>query len=436
MTMRFRALCAMALLGGLTLGATSCEKEKPRVEVKTGKAPEKKGNTEGSNAAKPGEQQKPGGDPPSGGGQNPPGGGGENPPNGGGQNPPNGGGQNPPGGGGENPDGKVWKVSARWASSDGRQYDELDIKNLIKTPESITLAMLKDLVTFSAKAGEETKEVPATHLRLEKFKYNLLLEKITMKLSYSGTATSDVELEFRVREWYERKVKVNGEFVKGIYLIAAYNYASNMMGDLFGFKEGDRIQYDRSKEIMKSLQWDDNKLSISFYIEDKDLDEVGHVQLTKVLSGFLPVGRLSKGLEIRADNEMIDFVKWYIKSKGNRIPSPEAMGNILQRAKREGRDLGNLMRGCDYKLDGKEMKPTEIGGSNTEFELTPETGLIAHLKRPTFKVKKVEKDVVAPGTLIVSLYLSTIKEDSSDLLHVSDGADDELIRLELPNILP
>ncbi|PID89832.1 MAG: hypothetical protein CSA97_06060 [Bacteroidetes bacterium] len=327
---------------------------------------------------------------------------------------------------------KVWRVSASWVNETGEQYALIDLKDLLKTPEQITLDRFKDLVRFSAKSGGETKVVSSDDLKLESLKYSLADERIELKVGYGGSA-SNVQLDFQKQKWYDRRIQPEQDFIEGIYLIACYNFASNMMGNLFGFRDGGRFRFDRAQDVGKGLQWEDNSMTLSFWVEDSELPEVGSLQLTKSLSGFLPVVNLSKGLKVQASNEMLRFVKWYIGKKNNKIPSATAMENILQNANREGTDLGNLMRTCDYELDGQEMRPAEMGG-NKFFELTPEEGLIAHLKRLKFKVEKVEKDGSVPGMLVVSLYLHSIEEERSGVLYVSDGDEGKPIRLELPNV--
>ncbi|AFL98018.1 hypothetical protein [Ornithobacterium rhinotracheale] len=181
------------------------------------------------------------------------------------------------------------------SGADNQKYDAAYFSQFIKIFSSSPNG--NNFYTFQA---EDFKDV-----EIKDLKFDIGRNVITFKTSYKGVKSEITSsLKFDLANFYDRKIKINEDFVASHYMRGIYEELGGFIGNL--------LNYDDEKynlELAGSKNKDESNNSLGFSIRVTDKKDKYITTVYKNISGFRPLSSLQEELSIAPTYELREKIK-------------------------------------------------------------------------------------------------------------------------------
>lgn len=181
------------------------------------------------------------------------------------------------------------------SGADNQKYDAAYFSQFIKIFSSSPNG--NNFYTFQA---EDFKDV-----EIKDLKFDIGRNVITFKTSYKGVKSEITSsLKFDLANFYDRKIKINEDFVASHYMRGIYEELGGFIGNL--------LNYDDEKynlELAGSKNKDESNNSLGFSIRVTDKKDKYITTVYKNISGFKPLSSLQEELSIAPTYELREKIK-------------------------------------------------------------------------------------------------------------------------------
>ncbi|MGV4530332.1 hypothetical protein [Ornithobacterium rhinotracheale] len=181
------------------------------------------------------------------------------------------------------------------SGADNQKYDAAYFSQFIKIFSSSPNG--NNFYTFQA---EDFKDV-----EIKDLKFDIGRNVITFKTSYKGVKSEITSsLKFDLANFYDRKIKINEDFVASHYMRGIYEELGGFIGNLLNY---DDEKYNLELAGAKNKDESNNSLGFSIRVTDKKDKYITTVY--KNISGFKPLSSLQEELSIAPTYELREKIK-------------------------------------------------------------------------------------------------------------------------------
>lgn len=218
------------------------------------------------------------------------------------------------------------------SGADNQKYDAAYFSQFIKIFSSSPNG--NNFYTFQA---EDFKDV-----EIKDLKFDIGRNVITFKTSYKGVKSEITSsLKFDLANFYDRKIKINEDFVASHYMRGIYEELGGFIGNL--------LNYDDEKynlELAGSKNKDESNNSLGFSIRVTDKKDKYITTVYKNISGFRPLSSLQEELSIAPTYELREKIKEKIDRNKRNI-------SLLELLKPS---VNEWMKSADFYLNNTDLE--------------------------------------------------------------------------------
>lgn len=197
-------------------------------------------------------------------------------------------------------------------------YTQLDFDSFyrLKETNALTAEKLASLVSFYSSEVDGTYMYPFTeedikHMVLSDFTY--AQNTLSFVITYNKVRSKErVSLSFDKNEYYQRKVTINDQEVKKIYMRGVYENPALFNGRI--------ISYDATRyavivnESAKNKSDHSNTLTLRFTLRANDGSENNLAEFEKTFIDFKPLKDLTKDLTPQSTASLVEYMQKRIKA--------------------------------------------------------------------------------------------------------------------------
>lgn len=213
------------------------------------------------------------------------------------------------------------RCQIEWVATEDKRYTDFDLEGLMldKQFEKYTLSYLRPFIKLysSAPGGNIYTFVDEDYQNttIKSIQYNRTSEQLELTISYKGISSNVLILSFKLREYFDRKVKLKTNFASSRYAEGFCKHPDLYVGDV--------LEYDKERYVATILkesgihaEGEGQAVSFSVRVGLRDSEEF-IVLLNKTLRGFRSLDNLKKDMFIASSAGLVDYFRPKLKAQSS-----------------------------------------------------------------------------------------------------------------------